>query len=313
MSHLHVCSIENPDLTVELIPAEGGRIASFRSRFTGVEFLIQSVRAGPYPQPRLDALFQYGPCAGIEECLPTVGPCDTESGYAPDHGDFWQIPWQVQAHTGSRLRVFAEGFSRPLRFSKDLVLEGSVLHVCYRVENIGNTPQSFLYACHPLFAVSAGDRILMPPEVRALTLNYSRHERVGQCGSVISWPVTHSGIRLDLTEGPDAGTAEMFYSERLNEGRCGILRQATGQILEVSFDTAVLPFLGLWICHGGWPEQDNGRLQYAVALEPTTCACNSLAEADRRGSAIQLAAGAALEWEIRFAVIPAGHASRLLL
>jgi galactose mutarotase-like enzyme len=297
-----IFSLQNADLAVELIPAEGGRISSLKSRATGLEFLTQSSRGGPYPQPRLDALFQHGPCAGIEECLPTVGPSPAPGGYVPDHGDFWQLPWQVVASADDHLQVSADGFSRSLRFSKDLALERSTLCVRYRVENTGLAPQSFLYACHPLFAISAGDRILLPREIRELTLHYSRRDRIGQRGSIVSWPVTASGLHLDVTGGPEAGTAEMFYSARLKEGTCGIWRHATGQVLEVSFDTSLLPFLGLWICHGGWPDQSEGLHQYAVALEPTTSACNTLAEAQQQGSAIELAAGGVFEWQIRFGV-----------
>jgi len=310
---LRPCSIESAELSIDVIPSQGGRVASFRSRRSGLELLTQSTRSGPYPQPGLHALFQRGPCAGIEECLPTVGPCAARDGYAPDHGDFWQIPWRVLTRTGNHLQVSADGFSRTLRFTKDLTLEGPALHIQYRIENIGLARQSFLYACHPLFAISAGDRILLPAEVRDLTLQYSRHNRIRPPASIIPWPVAPSGIPLDLTEGPETGNAEMFYTARLNEGSCGILRQSSGEILELSFDTASLPFLGLWICYGGWPDEGEGPRQYAVALEPTTSACNTLAKAQEEGSAIELACGDAFEWQIQFEIIPPGCASRLLL
>ncbi|HEY1501356.1 MAG TPA: aldose epimerase [Acidobacteriaceae bacterium] len=307
-----VIPVENDQLSVQLIPAEGGRIASLKSRSTGLEFLTQSTRTVPSPPPNLYALFQSGPCAGIEECLPSVGPGSAHGGYVPDHGDYWQLPWRVLANTSDRLHISADGFSRTLRFSKDLSLDGNTLRVQYRVENTGSAPQSFLYACHPLFAVSAGDRILLPPGVSELTLQYSRNDRIGLRGSNIAWPVTASGLYLDITGEPDAGTAEMFYTARLNEGICGIWRHATGQVLEVSFDTSALPFLGLWICHGGWPEQSERPQQYAVALEPTTSPCNTLAEAQQQGSALALAAAEAFEWQIRFAVIADARHSRLL-
>ena len=295
-------SLVNSDLAIDVIPSEGGRIASLKSRLSGMEFLTQSMRSGPYPQPGLASLFQSGPCAGIEECLPTVGPCDVQGGPAPDHGDFWQLPWAVFAASGHHLRIFAEGFSRTLRFTKDLSLEGNSLRVHYTVDNIGPAEQSFLYACHPLFAIAPGDRILLPSEVHELRLNYSRHNRIGRPGSIIPWPITASGMRLDVTGGPEAGTAEMLYTSRLHEGSCNIVRRATDQVLSVTFDTCRLPYLGLWICHGGWPDQGTGPRQYAVALEPTTSGCNTLAEAQTAGSAITLGSGASFDWEIRFVI-----------
>jgi hypothetical protein len=43
-------------------------------------------------------------------------------------------------------------------------------------------------------------------------------------------------------------------------------------------------------------------VQYAVALEPTTSACNTLAKAQETNSAILLKAGETYDWEIRFGV-----------
>jgi galactose mutarotase-like enzyme len=299
-----VHSLANSELCVEVIPAEGGRVSSLRSLHSGLEFLTQSRRSRPYPQAGLGTRFQDGSCAGIEECHPTVGLSgpDTEGGPAPDHGDFWQLPWQVFAASDMEISMSAVGFSRTFQFSKRLTLEGKILRVAYTVENTGSTSQSFLYACHPLFAVSRGDRVLLPSEIRELRLDYSKGDRLGMPGSTICWPVTQEGIRLDVAGGPEAGTAEMFYSPRLNEAFCGIYREASGEVLEVSFDSQRLPYLGLWLCYGGWPSDGEEPLQYAVALEPTTSACNTLANAQRANSAISLKAGETYSWEILFGV-----------
>jgi hypothetical protein len=102
--------------------------------------------------------------------------------------------------------------------------------------------------------------------------------------------------------GPEAGTAEMFYTPRIQDGLCGIYREASGQVLEVSFDTSRLPYLGLWLCYGGWPGDGDEPRQYAVALEPTTSPCNTLANAQRTNTAISLTAGETYDWEILFTV-----------
>ena len=304
MADAGICFLKNSELSVEVLPAEGGHISSLKSLHSGMEFLTQSRRSGSYPTAGLDTRFQDGPCAGIEECLPTVGMSgqETEGGAAPDHGDFWQLSWQLLAASDTHASMSAVGFSRTLRFSKQLTLEHNTLRVGYTVENTGSTAQSFLYACHPLFAVSAGDRVLLPSEIRQLGLDYSKADRLGVPGSIIAWPTTKSGVRLDVTLGPDAGTAEMFYTSRLQEGLCGIFREASAQVLEVSFNTERLPFLGLWLCYGGWPNDGEEPRQYAVALEPTTSPCNTLANAQRTNTAISLEAGERYDWEILFTV-----------
>jgi galactose mutarotase-like enzyme len=304
MFYDRVCLLKNSEFSVEGVPAEVGRIASLKSLHSGMEFLTESRRKGQYPQSGFDARFQDGPCAGIEECLPTVGPSgpETEGGPAPDHGDFWQLPWQLLAASDTHASMSALGFSRTLGFSKRLTLAHNLLRIAYTVENVGPTAQSFLYACHPLFAVSAGDRVLLPSEIRELRLDYSKGDRLGAPGSIIPWPATKSGIRLDVTLGPQAGTAEMFYTPRLQDGLCGIYREASAQVLEVSFDTERLPYLGLWLCYGGWPSDGAEPRQYAAALEPTTSPCNNLVNAQRTNTAISLKAGERCDWEIRFGV-----------
>jgi galactose mutarotase-like enzyme len=297
-------SLQSSALSIEVFPDEGGRISSLKSLHSGMEFLTQSDRSGSYPQPSFHAAFRDGPCAGIEECLPTVGACgpETDGGPVPDHGDFWQLRWNLTSVSSTHLHLLSTGFSRTLRFSKDVSLNDDTLSIVYRTENIGSTVQSFLYACHPLFAVSAGDLILLPAEVRELRLDYSRGNRIGGAGTAIAWPETQSGIRLDLASSPDSGTAEMFYTDRLSQGCCGIYRSATGQTLDIGFDPQRLPYLGLWLCYGGWPDGGPGPRQYAVALEPTTSGCNTLLEAQRNGSAVTLDIGETFQWEIRFRV-----------
>ena len=297
-------SLRNSELSVEIIPEEGGRVSSLRSLHADLEFLTQSRRGRRFPQAGFETRFQDGYCAGIEECLPTIGPScpETEGGPAPDHGDFWQLPWQVFAASDREVSMFAVGFSRTFRFRKQLTLEDKTLRIAYTIENIGSTRQSFLYACHPLFAVSRGDRVLLPSEIRELRLDYSKGDRLGLSGSIIPWPVTHAGLRLDVADGPEAGTAEMLYSPRLREAVCGIYRKASGRVLEVSFDSKRLPYLGLWLCYGGWPGDGEAPLQYAVALEPTTSPYNTLAKAQQANAAISLKAGETYDWEILFGV-----------
>ena len=299
----HPLYLQNSSLAVTVLPSEGGRVASLRSLNSDVEFLTQSHRVERTVQAGMAARFQDGPCAGIEECLPTIGVSGPETidGPSPDHGDFWQLVWSVEEANTEQIRLHAQGFSRTLRFTKRLALEGDLLRIRYRVENTGDVPQSFLYACHPLFAVDPGDQILLPPDVRSLALDYSRDGRLGVRGEMIAWPNSPAEPYLNFAKPRDAGTAEMLYTTRLREGRCGIYRSVHCQMLLITFDTSMLPFLGVWLCYGGWPG-GMGMQQYAVALEPTTSPHNTLANAQRDGGAIPLDPGAVSSWEICFQI-----------
>lgn len=297
--------LRNDVCAVSVAILEGGRIASLRSLSSGLEFLIQASENRQPVVPGLATSFQTGPCAGIEECLPTVGFSgpETVGGTAPDHGDFWQVPWTLVDEQGSnRLTLEALGFSRPFRFRKQLSLRGSTLRVDYTLENLGKERLPFLYACHPLFAIEPGDRISLPSEVKALDLYYSRNGRLGERGVSVGWPITAAGEVIDRAGAADDQTAEMFYSGRLTDyHHCAIHRASTGEALEIAFSLDTLPYLGVWLCYGGWPDSGE-QPQYAVALEPTTSPCNTLAEAVANDSAAWIAGGNSRSWHICFTV-----------
>src|SRR5277367_5998237 len=117
--------LESGLVRVVLLPSSGGRIESLQGG--GFEFLLQPSNSSgqfePYEQLTPGMRFQDGACSGIDECLPTVarsgnGAPDFE---VPDHGDFWTIPWKVQEPATSRtVTIAADGFRRPLRFTKRL-------------------------------------------------------------------------------------------------------------------------------------------------------------------------------------------------
>ena len=296
-------ALTNNVLAVKIRPEEGGRISSLKSCVTGVEFLTQSGNEAVHLESGYEAQFQNGACAGIEECLPTVGACDerTSGGAVPDHGDFWQLCWDVREQSTNHVVLLAKGFSRPLLFEKAVSLKEATLSIRYRVQNVSERATSFLYACHPLFAVEPGDRIALPSEIDALQLTYSLTGKLGEVGDRIGWP----GQELDTVPSMATAEAEMFYSGRLRTGRCGLFRIRAKQGLLLSFSTRELPYLGLWLCYGGWPG-GTATQQYAVAFEPTTAPCNTLKQALEEGLASHLPSGDVLEWELEFQLTPAG-------
>jgi galactose mutarotase-like enzyme len=303
-------SLQSDEMEVMVIPGEGGRIASLRSTSSGLEFLTQARPDREAIEAGLDTAFQRGPCAGAEECLPTVGLCvDCSGGPAPDHGDFWQIPWSVDSLDRRKLQMHAVGFSRPLRFERIISVDGASLSLDYRVVNLGSMACSFLYAWHPLFAVDVGDRVVLPAEVDEVTMSYSRNEVLGHKGKTLRWPKLQDskGIRdLSVAGEPHHQTAEMVYTRRLHVGRCGLFRGEHRQGVIISFDPSQLPYLGAWLCFGGWPVAGPEPKQVAVALEPTTGPCNTLAEAEQAGLAVWLTPEQAFTWNIKVDLIPRG-------
>ena len=299
--------LHNDRLHVLVLPHEGGKIASLFDSQSNLEFLLQPSKA----YRRREALgwwdrFENSACAGIDECLPSVGADgpETPGGPVPDHGDFWRLNWTVIASSGNdSVSLAATGYSRPLLFEKHLRLYASALEIRYRIHNLQEAPVAFLYALHPLFAIDPGDRIDLPPEVSNVLVGYSRLDRLGAPRSVVSWPNPNgAGSALDLsrTQAMSASTADMLFTSRLSSGWCGIYRACSGQGIAMHFESRQLPYLGLWLCYGGWPDDESLPRQYAVAFEPTVAPWGTLSAALGNHQAPVLAAHESLQFTVVF-------------
>jgi galactose mutarotase-like enzyme len=91
-----------------------------------------------------------------------------------------------------------------------------------------------------------------------------------------------NGARTDLSvaQPPASDIGDKLFAGPLSEleSWCALERPKAGVRIKVSFDADATPYLGLWICYGGWPERP-GPKQMCVALEPATAPVDSLAQA----------------------------------
>ncbi len=297
--------LRNDQWLARILPEEGGRIASLFDLGARLEYLLQPARGFPARQSQdLWDRFENSACAGIDDCLPSVGACDpdTPGGPIPDHGDLWRLHWSILSSSASEsVTLAATCYSRTLHLEKRIHLRGSCLEIRYCLRNLQEAPVPFLYALHPLLAIDPGDRILLPPDVKAVRIESSRLQRLGDPGSVVAWPHPSgpgSGFDLSRTDGIDAATAEMLYTDRLQAGWCGLYRAQTGNGIILRFHPRQLPYLGLWLCYGGWPDDARNPSQYAVAFEPTVSPRGTLIDALKHNEAPVLAGYAAFHFDI---------------
>lgn len=295
------------DCAVTVLPRFGGKIASIR---VGAQELLQAPLAPIAPRSHT-MLFDDSDASGWDECLPSVAACrvQTAAGTAeiPDHGDLWRVEWEAQG-TGSReqgagdrsLALIGRCFSLPLQLERKLELDetdrGWSLRLSYRLLNLGTSPVPWAWAAHPLFAVEKGDRIVLPESIRSVKLEGSGRERL--TGNSVNWPVAKlsDGDSVDLSTAlaADSGVGDKLFAGPLDEAEnwAALERSSVGLRIRVRFDTQATPYLGLWICYGGWPEKP-GPKQVCVALEPSTAPVDSLGV--ERWSR-ELAAGSSFSW-----------------
>ena len=278
--------IQAGECVLTLIPALGGKLASLR---VGSEELLQT-SLNPYA-PRTQSMpFSEADASGWDECLPSVAECslETEAGPAhiPDHGDLWRIPWQTLDATENSATLRATCFSLPLQLTRSILLtealSGWQIQLLYSLTNLGAYPVPWSWAAHPLFAVDPGDRILLPKSIETLRLEGSGHNRLGVHGDAISWPVATlpDGSEFDLSfaAATDSGFGDKLFAGPLplSENWASLDRKRLGLRVTTKFDPHLTPYLGLWLCYGGWPDGE-GKKQVCVALEPATAPVDSLA------------------------------------
>jgi galactose mutarotase-like enzyme len=286
--------IEAGSCRVTVIPELGGKIASIVAK--GHE-LLQTPLAPLAPRTRTMS-FDAGDASGWDECLPSVAECDvpTADGSArvPDHGDLWRVAWEKQGpgttNQGTGVQsVLLRGkcFSLPLALERKLALSESKggwrLDLNYKLTNTGRSAVPWSWAAHPLFVAAPGDRIVLPESIRSLRLEGSGGERLGKGGVAVAWPIARlaGGGQTDLSvaQAPDSGIGDKLFAGPLaeNENWCALERPSARLRIKVSFDTSANPYLGLWICYGGWPDRP-GPKQVCVAIEPATAPVDSLAK-----------------------------------
>jgi galactose mutarotase-like enzyme len=280
--------IQSGDCSVTLLPAFGGKIASIRVK--GHE-LLQAPLAPVAPRTRTMA-FDAADASGWDECLPSVAACTlpTPAGPAhiPDHGDLWRIGTEIkEQRSENAVTLVWDCFSLPLELERGMAIRqtasGWHFSLDYRLTNIGEAEVPWSWAAHPLFAAAPGDRILLPDSIRSLRLEGSGGKRLGENGKSVTWPIAKlaSGGETDLSvaQPPTSGIGDKLFAGRLaaHENWCALERPSAGVRIRIHFDPAATPYLGLWICYGGWPERP-GPKQNCVALEPSTTPVDSLAE-----------------------------------
>lgn len=279
--------IQARDFTVTIIPRLGGKISSIRLHDSE---LLQAPLA-PYSTRTPTMAFDEGDASGWDECLPSVAACsvNTPRGTAsvPDHGDLWRVSWEPVDSNGSSLTLKADCFSLPLTLHRSLSLaetaSGCSLHLDYTLTNTGDHSVPWSWAAHPLFAAEPTDTVELPASIHALRVEGSAGNRLGMNGNTVSWPLasTNGGKPADLSivYPPTSGYGDKLFAGPLAsvDGWSALRRPRAGVRIKVSFDTASTPYLGLWLCYGGWPEKP-GTKQNCVALEPATAPVDSLAQ-----------------------------------
>jgi len=305
LGELKRITLDNGVVRAAILPELGGKMISLMRLATGSEFLM------PPPEPERGyrksfqgAIFENYDTSGFDECMPTVSECAYPAGdfcgrQLPDHGELWSVPWQHEI-LPRELHLSAHGSALPYVLHKRLRLRRSAVLIDYEVCNLGEAAFQFIWSAHPLLKVESGARILLPAENSELFIGWSKGDRLGISGESCTYPVVRRNGEMDdlsVVKPRRTGFADKLFTQRLRAEFCGLYRPEIDESIAFRFDPEVVPYVGLWICQGGWPLSRESK-HFTVALEPCNAPSDSLAEAIAMGACPTLPPGRSIRWSL---------------
>lgn len=276
-----VVEIASGELVVHVLPALGGRIASVRDVVGDREWLWRNphVETGPSP---LGADYDSRWQGGFEELFPNDAATMLDGVELPDHGELWAAPWTVVDRGPAHVELRVVGPVTGVEITKRCRVEGSQLHVSYRLRNGSGRDWPYLFKLHPALAVDGDCRLELPGgTVEAVDAGFSG---ILPPGGPWPWPGPPSSD-ISICLDADARTQEFVYVHDLPDGWVGVRDERSGRRLRLRYPTAVFDWCWLFLTYGGWQE-----LQVAV-LEPCTTHPKDLHTAIAAGTTPTLAAG----------------------
>ncbi len=300
--------IENDELAISIIPDLGGKMVSMTSKNSGTEFLKEPrIDYQLFSEPEYGEEFLPPNTSGFDECFPNVSPSKYkfkgEVLELPDHGELWSKSWKYQEHKNA-ITLWTHGKQLNYRFSKHIELDGSAIRITYELESLEEVPFEYMWSAHPLLDITEGDQLIVPEEISEVVLNWASDPNVGNLGDRLTWPDilgNNSNIDFNNIQNKSLEFAVKLFSDRLKKGEAGLYKQQTDETLFFSFDTGQVPFLGLWLCYGGWPSHRKEK-EYTLALEPCNARPDSLAEACKWGDQQQISPLSIKSWEVDISV-----------
>jgi hypothetical protein len=310
---LESVTIENNYLKATFLPEVGGKMIRLMNVKTGNEFLLESQLVDrSYQRAYYGAEFAKFDVSGFDDCFPTIAASPYRSlsradilhdiGF-PDHGELWSRPWEYN-FDGKEISFSIEGVKANYRFERKARVEENKLILSYALTNLSNEPFSYLWSAHPLLKIHVGDRLILPRSVTRVLLDWVSDEKIGKHGDIAPWPFlscTNKEMNYAEVQDKTVAFALKCFTERLSEGYAGLYNKEIDQSVVFEFDVAENPYLGVWLCYGGWPA-DTAEKHYTVALEPCNGRPDSLSEAVLRKECAEVDPGDTRKWGLTLSV-----------
>ncbi len=294
-------TLENKYLRLVMLPDLGGKVVSLQDLSTGYEWLVEA-RPEDLRVPVPDDAWSAYPTCGWDECFPNIAsgeyPCTPWKGLLlPDHGEVWSQPWSWESHSG-QLVSKVNGRRYPYQFERAMRLEEKKLVVDYRVMNRGMAPMQSLWSMHPLFKIEE-DSLVRLPSLSKFRVDSCNDSAIAHNGEILAWPelakISGSKAGPDFIKvmPRDRKLAIKLYS--LTKSSWVSLHNKSNW-LSLRFNPEQVPYLGLWLNYGGWPDEEGS--QYHIGLEPCLASADDLSIVYNTGTGVTIQPLTQLQWQV---------------
>ncbi|MCO5053903.1 MAG: hypothetical protein M9920_16625 [Verrucomicrobiae bacterium] len=270
--------LANSEVELAVVPELGARIISLQDLRTGREWLWHPTGGRKLFRNFTGDGFETSPLIGVDECFPTIAPCQHRGRALPDHGELWSAAWTVDSNAweAGLLRTSASLKISPFDFTRTIELVGNEVQFQYQLTNRSPAQEHFLWAMHPLLRLQSGDRLELPASTRALLNGEPWLDNIGLIGS--------------------SGDCAKVFAAPVTEGFAAISNPETGDRLEFEWAPTENNVLGVWLTRGGWHGHEH------FALEPTNSNSDILSDAATCGRCGTLTAGGTSVWRVSLRV-----------
>ena len=173
-------------------------------------------------------------------------------------------------------------------------LSDNCFRLSYKAFNLSDFDFDFIWSPHPYFVCEENTRVVLPPSVKEVISTCSLENRLGDYGTIHSWPVTETSTGekyniADVMHPKYVGKCEKFYAvNKPFEGWCALYNTLSGEAIGLSYPNDKLPYLGVW----------EGIIndKYITALEPVTGGLDRLDVSKLSGKAGVIKARSKYEW-----------------
>lgn len=298
--------IENEKIRAVFLPEIGGKMIELINLETGTQFLLENQYEDKvYSTPLYGSEFSKYDVSGFDECFPTISACgedlkEDKKYCFPDHGELWSRKWKF-SYGQDFITLFIEGMKTKYLFKKKIKLIEDSIEITYSVRNLSSVAFPYIWSAHPLLQISKGDELLLPENMDAVFLHWASDPVIGKPGDLLNLSflmIEQSEFDFSIVPDKSVDIAMKCFTERLSKGYAGLYKKEKDETILFTFDTDEIPYLGIWLCYGGWPN-DAERKHYTIGLEPTNGNSDSLAEAVKKNNCSELCPFGEHNWTLK--------------